>query len=210
MGPGWYHAEGDAPGTVRWWDGSQWVGDPVPDTTALNPPSDVPSRAAAPTPMNRMGARAIDLFIMLVILAVLVLLDLGTPELRSDSINVDLDLGEQALDSRLEYLVWGIVSFLWSAGWLAARGATPGKLAMKLRVFDENTLEPVMLKTAAVRSANKLLPIFGFLSVDTGEIAVGVVGMLVIGLTSLVMLLSDKRGRTVMDRLSKTRVVQKH
>ena len=24
---GWYHAEGDPPGTTRYWDGSQWVGE---------------------------------------------------------------------------------------------------------------------------------------------------------------------------------------
>ena len=26
--PGWYPAEGDPPGTVRWWDGTKWVGGP--------------------------------------------------------------------------------------------------------------------------------------------------------------------------------------
>ena len=26
--PGWYYAEGDPPGTQRFWDGSQWVGGP--------------------------------------------------------------------------------------------------------------------------------------------------------------------------------------
>lgn len=28
--PGWYHAQGDPPGTQRWWDGAQWVGGPAP------------------------------------------------------------------------------------------------------------------------------------------------------------------------------------
>jgi len=39
---GWYHAEGDPPGTVRYWDGIQWVGGPksaTPEATAP-PPSD--------------------------------------------------------------------------------------------------------------------------------------------------------------------------
>jgi hypothetical protein len=27
--PGWYHGEGDPAGTVRYWEGSQWVGGPV-------------------------------------------------------------------------------------------------------------------------------------------------------------------------------------
>jgi uncharacterized RDD family membrane protein YckC len=26
--PGWYHAQGDPPGTQRYWDGAQWVGGP--------------------------------------------------------------------------------------------------------------------------------------------------------------------------------------
>jgi hypothetical protein len=28
MQPGWYYAQGDAPGTQRYWDGTQWVGGP--------------------------------------------------------------------------------------------------------------------------------------------------------------------------------------
>ncbi len=28
--PGWYYADGDAPGTHRYWDGGQWVGGPQP------------------------------------------------------------------------------------------------------------------------------------------------------------------------------------
>lgn len=208
MDQGWYPAQGDPPGTVRWWDGSQWVGEPTPQPAAPSAPGDVSARAEAPTPMNRMVARAIDLFIMLVMLAALVLIGVGTPEFAGDGINVDLTIGNQSLDSSLEYLLWGIISFLWSAAWLAARGATPGKLAMKLRVFDESTLEPVSQRTAVLRSANKLLPVVGLISVDAGEIAVSVIGMLILGSISLIMLLNDKRGRTVMDRLCKTRVVR--
>lgn len=27
--PGWYYADGDPPGTMRYWDGTQWVGEPT-------------------------------------------------------------------------------------------------------------------------------------------------------------------------------------
>lgn len=39
---GWYHAEGDPPGTNRYWDGAQWVGEPQPSNpqAAMPPPAD--------------------------------------------------------------------------------------------------------------------------------------------------------------------------
>ncbi len=38
--PGWYYAEGDPPGTNRYWDGSQWRGGPriISDGTAAGVP----------------------------------------------------------------------------------------------------------------------------------------------------------------------------
>lgn len=36
INPGWYYAEGDPPGTQRYWDGSQWTAGPVP-VQAPNP-----------------------------------------------------------------------------------------------------------------------------------------------------------------------------
>ncbi len=36
--PGWYHGKGDPEGTVRYWDGEQWVGDPVMAPEAPPPP----------------------------------------------------------------------------------------------------------------------------------------------------------------------------
>ncbi len=37
--PGWYHGKGDPEGTVRYWDGEQWVGDPVMAPEAPPPPA---------------------------------------------------------------------------------------------------------------------------------------------------------------------------
>ena len=35
--PGWYNAAGDPPGTQRYWDGGQWLGDAVYEPTAAQP-----------------------------------------------------------------------------------------------------------------------------------------------------------------------------
>ncbi|MEL6984333.1 MAG: RDD family protein [Actinomycetota bacterium] len=49
---GWYHAEGDPPGTNRYWDGTTWVGDPQPS----NPQAAAPPQAAVPPPTDPYGA----------------------------------------------------------------------------------------------------------------------------------------------------------
>ncbi|MEM7092616.1 MAG: DUF2510 domain-containing protein [Actinomycetota bacterium] len=44
--PGWYHAQGDPADTMRYWDGTQWVGEPTAQTAASEPPSgSTPPRA---------------------------------------------------------------------------------------------------------------------------------------------------------------------
>lgn len=43
--PGWYHAQGDPPGTTRFWDGSQWQGGPQ---TAATPGYGAPQPGHAP------------------------------------------------------------------------------------------------------------------------------------------------------------------
>lgn len=47
---GWYHAEGDPVGTLRYWDGAQWVGEPQypPQPVAQQAHSQVPPQEAAP------------------------------------------------------------------------------------------------------------------------------------------------------------------
>ncbi|MDH3301452.1 MAG: RDD family protein [Acidimicrobiia bacterium] len=47
---GWYHAEGDPVGTLRYWDGAQWVGDPQypPQPAAQQAPPQVPPPGGAP------------------------------------------------------------------------------------------------------------------------------------------------------------------
>lgn len=42
-GPGWYHAEGDPPGTERYWDGAAWQGEPRQVPTPAPPPPTPPA-----------------------------------------------------------------------------------------------------------------------------------------------------------------------
>lgn len=45
--PGWYHAEGDLPGTVRRWNGTEWIGFPI---VPPNADGSTPGTVAAATP----------------------------------------------------------------------------------------------------------------------------------------------------------------
>ncbi|MFK8022876.1 MAG: RDD family protein [Ilumatobacter sp.] len=48
---GWYHAPGDPEGTQRYWDGSQWIGEPQPVPQQAPPPPAQPTPPPAqPTP----------------------------------------------------------------------------------------------------------------------------------------------------------------
>lgn len=55
--PGWYNAEGDPPGTQRYWDGAQWVGDAVYEPAAQAAATGVPAGPGgyAPGPAGGYG-----------------------------------------------------------------------------------------------------------------------------------------------------------
>lgn len=50
---GWYHAEGDPVGTLRYWDGAQWVGEPqYPPQPAAQGPASFQPAAQDPAPFQ--------------------------------------------------------------------------------------------------------------------------------------------------------------
>lgn len=210
--PGWYNAEGDPPGTTRYWDGERWVGDPV-HTPAASPGTGGYSGTQQPglrlaSPGSRIGARLID-FIIAAILAIAIFVPVIGDVI--DSIDA---LGPNPTDSQVQDVVTnaiednfnriavlGIAGILWDFLWVAFAGGTPGKLMLGLRVARADTgASPPGFAKAALRSLNRLLsliPGFG-----------GLVAALV-GLVSLIMLFSDDQHRTVMDRVATTVVVKK-
>ncbi len=208
--PGWYNAEGDPPGTTRYWDGERWVGDPVytpiasPASGGFGPAGQV----NLASPGSRLGARLIDLVIFLIIGAILLI-----PVITGVIDDLD-DLGPNPTNTQVERVItdaiegnisslaiFGIVGILWDFVWVGLFGGTPGKLIVGLRVARaDNGAHPPGWAKAALRALNRLVglvPIVGS----------GIV--LLVGLASLIMLFTDDQHRTVMDRVAATVVVKK-
>lgn len=212
--PGWYNAEGDPPGTHRYWDGSTWVGDAVAAPGAAGSPGGFESagrgpRGRASDPGKRILGRVVDFIILLVILVAFVFLDLGgLPDVDPDAQSFQFRINDHALDTTIEILLWTIFIFVWHAGWTHLTGATPGKHILGMRVADNQTNGvPVSLQQAALRAAHYLIGILGLISVGLGALGGGI--SLLIGLVSLILLFSDDEHRTVMDRVANTLVVDK-
>jgi uncharacterized RDD family membrane protein YckC len=71
--PGWYYAQGDPPGTHRYWDGSAWVGEPQPAGNYVAP-ANMSTRAPAGIGA-RFVARIIDSAVVVVPMFVLFIID---------------------------------------------------------------------------------------------------------------------------------------
>ncbi len=209
--PGWYNADGDPPGTTRYWDGERWVGDPV--HTPAGPTgggfgADAPIGLRLASPGSRIGARLIDF-----IIAAIIAIALFVPAITDVIDSLDA-LGPNPTDSQVQAVITdaiednfgriallGLIGILWDFLWVAFAGGTPGKLMLGLRVARPDTGEsPPGFGKAALRSLNRLLSLIPTIG---GLIA------LLIGLVSLVMLFSDDQHRTVMDRIATTVVIKK-
>lgn len=191
MQAGHYYAEGDPPGTVRYWDGTQWVGDPIPAPPTTPPP---PGAAGADTERFgslgiRVGAALVDfviaLFVSIIIVGLIFAAD-GENAIESSGSGAGILVG---LVFYVFYL-WIVVQF----------GGTPGKLIVGLRITDEDGQTPVGWRGAFMRSLPSLLgniPILGILITLGAAIA------------SLVMINNDPERRSAYDRIGSTRVVRK-
>ena len=195
--PGHYHAEGDPPGTVRWWDGTQWVGDPMPPPPPAAPPPP-PGTPADPTGGIRFadlgvrfGAAAIDIVIVIVISFVLLLAFFGN----------STDDGFEAYAGGAESVLLSALITAAYIGIIVAKAATPGKLMVGLRITEADGETNVTPRGAVMRS----LPyIVGLIPVLGGLIVLGC------GIAAMVMIGSDSaERRSVYDRIGNTRVVRK-
>ena len=197
MPAGHYHAEGDPPGTVRYWDGSQWVGDPIPAPPTTPPPP--PGAAAGGAPERfatlgiRLGAGVIDMVIVVIISFVLLAAFFGESD-GDGSFNATSDTGGTILISL------GITAAYVAIIGLA--GGTPGKLITGLLVTEADGRTQVGWRGAVMRSLPYIL---GFIPLLGLVIVVGciIAAMVMIGG-------SDPERQSVYDRIGSTRVVYKN
>lgn len=189
--PGWYWAEGDPAGTNRYWDGEQWVGEPVGQVRDEPKPLN-PGLASAGA---RIGARIVDVIIRSFVFFLLAA--------------SALEIVDGGLFSSDRLVVVVIVAagagFAWEVIWIGLWGGTPGKLLVGIRIVDAETGLRPRWSTAMMRSINQTLWLVGLFP------TLGLVNAIswLIGLASWVLLFSDDRHRTVMDRIGKTLVVVK-
>lgn len=195
--PGWYQADGDPPGTQRYWDGAKWVGGPQPvSPVAGSGAAAVPGSA----PMvgnyvlgsagNRIVARIIDFFIALVPAGILLVI------IGGGSWNVDVfnEPGKAFLSN----LVFLALAAGYEVTMTALKGGTLGKKAMGLAVATDSGEMPVGWAPAVRRFLVFLVGLVPFIG--------GLVNF-VVWIVSLVFLFSDNERRTIWDRIANTRVV---
>lgn len=211
--PGWYYAQGDAPGSKRYWDGSQWQGDPVMSHDQGSGGQGTVSAANLATPGKRIGARLLDGFIWFL----LTLIPIGlffTQAFDWDAIFSAMEDGREvppeAMPGTGALLGFGIIAalaaFAWETVWMGLKSATVGKLIMGMRVVDAKTGAALSWGGAAKRAANRLLGILGSIPIVGNIISLVQLG---IGLASLIMLFSDDNNQTIMDKFASTHVVNK-
>lgn len=185
---GYYHAEGDPEGTVRYWDGANWSGEPKPlddqpdlrgstlDPTSVNPAESADNSRYGGLGI-RIGAAAIDTAIGVVIV---------TP------------FSASVLSSGLALsLYWVVVVVM-----VAKLGGSPGKLAVGLRVTKiDGVTSPPGDRESVIRTLPGLL---GLIPIVGGLISLG------IGLISIRYVAIDPQRRSIYDRIGGTRVVYKN
>jgi len=204
--PGWYPAEGDPPGTVRWWDGDKWVGGPQQQGAQQQAGYVAPGVGTLANgreladPWLRIAARIIDFVVMF--LAALPLVGAQVVSAINDSGNDGIDVTTGVGVG----IAAGVVAALYFGLMNTFLGGTVGKLLLGIRIVKADGSEPLGTPTGPMRSLMNILGVITPIPV-LGWLATAVVW--IVGLVSLVFLFTDPEHRTVMDRVANTYVVKK-
>lgn len=191
--PGWYYAQGDPPGTQRYWDGSSWQGGPQPVPGAgASGVADTVGGGTLAEPVKRILARLIDGVIWFVISALVPGLIGGGPFSNRVGFAVAFILS----------ILSGAIVVAYEVVMIGTQGATFGKQALGLKVVNEDGSAPDYM-TGLRRMGLYIVFIFVGLIPILGGLAF--LGMAVAG---LVMLFTDTQRQTPWDKVGKTLVME--
>lgn len=206
---GWYHAEGDPADTVRWWDGTKWVGGPQSQGAQQQAgyvapnASELPNGRSLADPWMRIAAAIVD-----AIIVIIVSIPFGVAAFAGSG---GFGGGDDTFEFTTPNLGLAIVGGLITTAYVVLMNSyfsgTLGKLIVGIRIIGREGEEPLGLPLGAKRSANSiagfvlgLIPVLG---------AIAGLAFAIIGIVSLVFLFTDPEHRTVMDRFADTYVVNK-
>jgi uncharacterized RDD family membrane protein YckC len=198
--PGYYHAEGDPAGTVRYWDGTRWTSEPMPAPPGQGggaAPSSGWDRDRFGGVGIRIGAALLD-----VVIAIGVAIVIAIPLAAADVVDSAGDGATTGTGINIA-TVLATLAMMGIQVWLIHRfGGTPGKLIVGLRITEaDGVTTPPALRNAAMR----VIPI----TLITAIPFVGGLAGLVILVLCLVWVSNDPERRSPYDRIGETRVVYK-
>ncbi len=194
--PGWYHAQGDPPGTQRYWDGTQWQGGPQPTGQQFN--AGATGGLDLAEPGNRFLARLLDTIGYIIVNFILAIpFGVGAVLAGSDEVSIGTGI--------LVGLIGLVVLFVNEVILTTKNGGTVGKkiLGMKVVNADGSDIDqPVAIRRASPYiglSVLGLIPVLG---------AIGGLISFVLAVVGLIMLFTDDERRLPWDRIADTRVVK--
>lgn len=195
IAPGYYHAEGDPPGTVRQWDGTQWVGGPMPA-----PPGAMAAPMHAQDYFGSVGIR-IGAAILDIVISIAIAFAIAIPLVAADVID---GAGDATSGTAVNAgTILASLAFIALQVWLIRQfGGTPGKLIVGLRITEaDGTTTPPSWRHATMR----VIPF----AIITQIPLIGILASLTILVLCLVWVSSDAERRSPYDRIGDTRVVYK-
>ncbi len=183
--PGWYYAQGDPPGTQRYWDGASWQGGPQPVPGADVGVADSVAGNLA-EPIKRIAARFIDGILWVIL-----------------TIFVGLIFGGSALEvGVIASILVGALIVAYEVVMVGTKGGTVGKLLLGMKVVNEDG-SPADYETGLRRMYLYIAFIFIGLIPILGQLL-----NFVVAIAGLVMLFTDARHQTPWDKVGKTLVVE--
>lgn len=194
--PGWYYAQGDPPGTQRYWDGSAWQGGPQAMPSAEGSGAGGYTKDTLPSPWIRLVARIIDAIIVAIPAAIVGVIIGGTAGVGGGGFSSNAFTTEGS--AIVAGLVAGLISLGYEYYFLAKDGATPGKKVVNIKVISEDgsALGSDGAMRRLILAAAGIVPFIG-----------GLIG-LVVGLATIVMIFTDDRRQVPADKVAKSLVIK--